>query len=409
MSEYITNNEKRLESLLSLSLGLMSGENGKELIDKYREDIDHMTPYDLVRLEDRQIRMGIGTKEIKQYIDKVINVFYESLKDYRWVKPQEGTFLYYLMLENSMYEFQLQKVKVILRGYKDRDVPGRDEISGELLSHFTTFSDFESHYIKIENILFPVLENKWDYYRPLKVMWSLHDDIRKKLKEILVLLKSEEASWKEIIKEVGQFYFLVYGMIQKENLVLFPIARETIDDEDWQSMHRQSFEYPFPFIEAPSKPEESSIRKSEPGSQSRLLNGELFFQSETGNLNTEQINLMMNTLPLDITLVDENNKVVYFSGGKERFFPRSPAIIGRDVKNCHPPESVDIVEKIVESFRNREKDKASFRIKMKGHFIVIEYYALRDKAGVYRGVLEVSQDISELKRMEGEKRLLDWE
>ena len=129
----------------------------------------------------------------------------------------------------------------------------------------------------------------------------------------------------------------------------------------------------------------------------------------TGHLSLEEIKTMINTLPLDITYVDENDRVRFFSNPEDRFFPRSKAIIGRTVQNCHPPESVDTVEKILESFKSGEKDKARFWIQMKGKFVLIEYYALRDQAGNYKGTLEVSQDITELRELEGEQRLLDWE
>ena len=399
MSEYINNTEKRLESLLQLSLGLMSGEKGKELIEIHREAIDNMTPHDMVNLEDIQIKMGISTKEIKKYIDKIINVFYTSLKNYNWKKPENGTFLSFLMLENKAYEFRLKKVKIILKSYNSRDDAGKSEIKAELLEHFKEFLQFESHYVKKENILFPVLEQVWENYRPLKVMWSLHDDIRKKLKSILNLLESDSSTWPELAKEIGAFYFLVFGMIQKEDLVVYPIAFETLSESEWAEMHLQSFEYPFPFIEKPQKPEIKSYRES----------NEIFFQSESGGMDFQQIELMMNSLPLDATLVDEKNKVVYFSSPKDRFFPRSPAIIGRDVKNCHPPESVHIVEEIIRAFKTGEKKEAKFWIQMNGKFIVITYYALWDKEGTYKGVLETSQDISELRKIKGEKRLLDWE
>ena len=117
---------------------------------------------------------------------------------------------------------------------------------------------------------------------------------------------------------------------------------------------------------------------------------------------------MLNHLPVDITYVDEYNKVKYFSSPKKRIFPRTNAIIGRDVKNCHPPESVHIVEQIVKAFREGKKDKADFWIKMKDEFILIQYFAIRDESGSYKGVIEVSQEVSEIKALEGERRLLDW-
>ena len=128
----------------------------------------------------------------------------------------------------------------------------------------------------------------------------------------------------------------------------------------------------------------------------------------TGKVNVEQIKLIFNHLPVDITFVDENNKVCYFSTPPKRIFPRTTAIIGREVSNCHPPESVHVVEQIVESFRSGEKDQADFWIKMRGEYILIQYFAVRDENGNYKGVIEVSQEISGIKALEGEKRLLDW-
>ena len=128
----------------------------------------------------------------------------------------------------------------------------------------------------------------------------------------------------------------------------------------------------------------------------------------TGALKADQIKLIFNHLPVDITFVDENDKVRFFSSPRERIFPRTNAIVGRDVHNCHPPESIHVVDKIIQSFRNGEKDQASFWINKKGKYILIQYFALRNKSNEYKGVIEVTQEISDIKMIEGEKRLLDW-
>ncbi len=405
MSEFINNPEKRVEDLLVFSLGMMSGEDGRMLLEKYKEAIEHVTPHDMLKLEDKQMQMGIKPKAIKKDVDKVINVFFNKLKEYSWEKPKEGTFLYYLMLENRAYEFKLNEVKKIIKSYKGREVSDFDQLKNDLLSRFKEFSEFEHHYVKKENILFPFLEKKWSSYRPLTVMWSLHDDIRKKLKQIIQILKSDTSSWVNLNKEIGAYYFLVFGMIQKEDLIIYPVASETVSDEEWIKMYNQSFEYPFPFIEKPTMKE--NLKEKQQTTKSFDEKG-LGFQSETGNLSFEQVLLAFNHLPVDITFVDENDKVRYFSRAKDRFFPRSPAIVGRDVRNCHPPESVHIVEKIIEEFKNGNKDVADFRIKMKGKYILIRYYAMRDNDGKYKGILEVGEDITEISEMNDEKRLLDW-
>ena len=408
MSEFSNNNKKRVEDLLAFSLGIMSGEDGRMLLEKYKEAIEHVTPQDMLNLEDKQMQMGIKPEAIKKDVDKVINIFFKKLKEYSWEKPEEGTFLYYLMLENSAYEFKLNKVKKVIKSYKGREESDFKLLKNELLGHFEEFSKFESHYVKKENILFPFLEKKWDNYRPITVMWSLHDDIRKKLKQLLQTLKSDTSSWADLNKQIGKYYFLVFGMIQKENLIIYPVASETVSDDEWEEMHNQSFEYPFPFIETPVKPKSITGSVIEKQTEISQIDGAFMLKSETGELNLEQILLLLNNLPVDITFVDENDKVRFFSRPKERFFPRSPAIIGRAVQNCHPPESVHIVEKIVTAFKNGEKDNAQFWLELKGKFILNQYFALRNDKNEYKGVVEVSQDVTDIRALKGEQRLLDW-
>jgi hypothetical protein len=405
MSEYINNSEKRLKNLMAFTLGMMNGEDGKILIETYKDAIENITPHDMLKLEDKQMQMGITPEQIKGDIEKIINVFFKSLDSYQWKKPADGSFLFYLMLENDAFTFKLNQVKKIIKSYKGREESEFEKLKSELLPYFIKFQGFDSHYIKKENILFPYLENTWESYRPIKVMWSLHDDIRKSLKDLISMLESDKTEWQKFNKFLGKYFSLVFRMIQKENIIIFPVASETVNEDAWNRMHIQSFEYPFPFIEAPEKPKVSEVKQVS-DENSIIKKGDVV--SETGNLSAEQVILAFNHLPVDITIVDENDKVVFFNKAKNRFFPRSPAIVGRLVQNCHPPESVHIVEKIVEAFKTGEKNKADFWIQMKGKFILIQYFALRDETGNYKGVIEVSQDVTEIRKLEGEKRLLDW-
>lgn len=406
----MTNNkdksDKRVQDLLAFSMGIMNGENGKMLIEKYQEAIDNVTPHDMLALEDKQVQMGISPEMIKKDVEKIINVFTKGLESYEWEKPKEGTFLYYLMLENEAFKFKLNQIKKILRGYNGREASHFQEMKQELLPRFVEFKPFDYHYIKKENILFPYLEEIWESYRPLKVMWSLHDDIRRTLKEVIALLEDPSTEWSDFNPLLGKYYSLVFRMIQKEDIIIFPVATETVSDENWHEMHLQSFEYPFPFIETPEKPEDESI-KEQTGKDDLMVPG--MFVAETGRMTLEQVLLVFNHLPVDITVVDENDRVLFFNKPKERFFPRSPAIVGRSVNNCHPPESVHIVEEIVETFRKGERDTAIFWIELKGRFILIQYFALRNDDGEYKGVMEVSQDATEIRKLEGQRRLLNWE
>ena len=161
----------------------------------------------------------------------------------------------------------------------------------------------------------------------------------------------------------------------------------------------QSFETGWCFIDQP-------VRTNNTNQISNDLNGKI--DLGTGFLNPEQLILLLDNLTVDITFIDENDEVLYFSGAKNRIFPRSKAIIGRKVQNCHPPESVHFVNEIITAFRNGEKDNADFWIQMKDRFIYIRYFALRNEQYIYKGTIEVSQDVTDIKSLQGERRLLEW-
>ena len=394
MSEFINNREKRIESLFQFSQGILKGEDGSKLIEKHADALKHITPHDMIAMEEKQLRSGISTSEIKEKIEKVMNVIYDYLKKYEWEKPLDGHALYYLMQENRELEKILETLK---QNLQDRDY---ESVKNNVAKLFF----MEHHYLRKENILFPFLEKNWENCRPLSVMWSIHDDIRLKLKVLQAKLLEKEDFNPEIFKLIGEVFFLMYGMIFKEELVIYPVAMETLSTTDWNSIQGQSYDIGFSYIDPP--------KVEKPGSGLSKIAVEIskvFFQTETGSLNQQQLKLILNTIPLDLTFIDENDEVRYFSNPEDRFFPRSPAIIGRKVEKCHPPESVHIVEKILDSFKAGTKDEASFHIQMKGKFILIRYFAVRDENEKYLGTLEVGQDISKIRKLEGEKRLLDWD
>ncbi len=392
--------EKRINDLIAFSRGMIKGWNGKALMEQYKEAIDSITPYDMIELENRQMKMGVSIYAIKKSIGKVLNAFYSALSKYEWEKPVEGTFLYYLMLENRALETKLNAIKQILKKYHLEESFTYPMLRSKLIPLFLEILDFDNHYIKKENILFPFIEKHWENSNPIKVMWSLHDDIRDSLKEIILILENPGSIWDKLNIEVGKFFFLTFGMIIKEEHIVYPVASETIPAGDWQKMHLQSFEMPFTYIETPIKPEIIIKDKS--------WQEECFFKTESGDVSLNQLELIFGSLPVDITMIDEKDRVVFFSESENRIFPRSPAIIGRDVQNCHPPESLHIVNEIISAFKEGTKEKAEFWFKHKERLIFTTYHALHDKSGEYKGILEVSQDISRFKDLEGERRLLNW-
>jgi PAS domain S-box-containing protein len=126
------------------------------------------------------------------------------------------------------------------------------------------------------------------------------------------------------------------------------------------------------------------------------------------NLKSEVIEAMLDSMPIEISFVDENDEVRYFNKNGDRIFPRPRSIVSKKVQQCHPQKSVHKVLQILEAFKKGERDVAEFWINLKGRQIYIRYFPVRDKAGKYLGTLEVSQDITDVKKIKGEKRLLDW-
>lgn len=241
-------------------------------------------------------------------------------------------------------------------------------------------------------------------------MWSLQDDIRGELKKISKFLAGEQVGGEELrafINEVAlPLLATLEGLIFKEENILFPMCMQNFTEAEWWEIYRQSGEIGFTLTEPDSgwQPALAGEDLSGGGAKQDGL-----FKLETGLLSLEQINLIFNHLPVDVTFVDKDDVVRYFSQGPERIFVRTPAVIGRKVQNCHPPESVHVVEKIVSDFKSGKLDKADFWLHYNGMYVYITYFALRDKAGNYAGTLEVTQNIKPILELQGEKRILQHE
>jgi hypothetical protein len=253
----------------------------------------------------------------------------------------------------------------------------------------------------MENQLFPKLE-AYNVTGPSSVMWAIHDDIRNAIKITRSELTEENP---KAVTSLNEVIITIRDMIYKEEHILYPMSLETLTDKDWLDVKIGEAEIGYSWIEplvdwVPDFPDE----------QEKVIGAAVMgtVALDTGALTPEQVNLMLKHLPVDITFVDENDRVAYYSAGKHRIFPRSPGIIGREVKRCHPPTSVHVVENIVKAFKDKEKDEAEFWLNIDGKTIHIRFYPMFDEAGNYKGTIEVSQDVTEIKKLEGERRLLDW-
>lgn len=392
-------NNQRVNRLADYARGLVDSKDGTELYLKYKDDIEKVTPQEAFEIFYAQLQDGLTTKDILKILDKAIHVFHISLSEYKWDRPDKDSFLDTLIRENEALINKLEKIKEII---KRKDFKNNKD---ELIKRIEELQQFNTHYLKKENILFPYLEKKMEKFEGLTIMWSLHDEGRSSLKKVISILQEEEPNEFDFNIEIGNLFFILYGLVYKEEMILFPSAVEVIEENEWIEMKNQSFEYDFPFIEKPPM-NEIIIDKKE------IKKGEnetgFVIKTQTGELSFEQALMIFDSLPVDLSFVDENNKVRFFTRPKDRIFPRSPAVIGRDVKNCHPSESVHVVNEIIDEFRQGRKNIATFWIQMKDKTILIQYFPLRNSEGEYKGVLEVSQDITEIKKMDGERRLLQW-
>lgn len=382
--------ETRLERLLEYVDKIAHNEATYDVYKEYEQEVLSVSATDLFTLFYAVQQKGSKPAEILVYLDKLIHLFAQALDTKRLEIPSDS-FMDHLMQENREMEKRLNTIKAILIEDKYQF------ISEHLIERFEELIPFELHYIKVQNILFPYLESKGEQYLGTTILWSLQDQTRKRLKETIDALKNKLP--KQNISEIlGDYFFKAFGLIQKEEMILFQVAHEVLSVNELEAMRHQSFELGFIWIPMPK-----------PRPQPKLTVDNAFFTTETGSLGFDQLTMVLDALPIDCTYVDENNKVRWFNRPKDRIFPRSPAVIGRDVRNCHPAESVDVVENIIESFRRGEQSEANFWIEMRGKFLYIRYFALRDKDNIYKGVLELSQEVSGIRALEGQRKLLQWE
>jgi uncharacterized protein len=383
--------DDRIDTMKNIIKDLHAGKDVESQKKKFGELIKDVAPWEIAQMEQRLIAEGISEMEIKSLCDVHVKVFQEALEHKTVPGLPAGHPVHTLMLENRACEGILEEAEAIKDFAKEKT---------RLLDILDRLGQVDKHYLRKENQLFPILEAK-GITGPSKVMWALHDDIRGFIKDVRKRVTDntmEQVAITVLIKMVGD-------MIYKEEHILFPMALETLSEEDWAKARKGEEEIGYAWI----KPETQWKASEESIPQALLADKVGSLNLDTGQLTPDQVNLMLTHLPIDISFVDEKDEVAYYSATPERIFPRSPGVIGRKVQNCHPPRSMGAVQKILDEFRAGNKDKADFWIQMQGKFLLIRYFAVRDTEGKYRGCLEVSQDVTAIRKLEGQKRLLDWE
>lgn len=398
MSEISNHKKERTEKLLELFLKVIREELTAQTAPNYDDVIKKTEPSDVIAVVDELVKMQIPIPELKKGINKTLNLLSKTLQNFPYTPPAPDSFFYWLIRNNEQIDLRLKAIRPLLKELNRN--PEDTDVRSELKNKLVDLQKIDLHYQIKENVFFPLVESVLPDYRCLQIMWSFHDDIRRNIKEVIKLLENAIIDLSRINRLSGDIFFNIYAIKFREERILFPVISAIIPENELNAMLPESIEIGFPFVQ----PELSEEKTSVPVDK---ISGEV--NLKTGNLTPEQIRLVFNHLPVDITYVDENNKVKFFSTPEKRIFRRTNSIIGRDVRNCHPQESVHVVEQIVEAFRKGEKDRASFWIRMKGEMILIQYFAVHDENGTYKGVIEVTQEISEIQTLEGERRLLEWE
>jgi uncharacterized protein len=384
---------RRIDLLEDYIRRINEGEDGWKLYHAYQAEITSITPEETVALMNGRLTKGESVAAILENLEKFMHVFSRSHKRFVIATFDQDGFLGCLSRENEMLKQKLDELRTIIM---HRDYQSDRQTFKSFLLELIAFN---AHYLKKENLLFPVLETKEEHFAGLKIMWALHDAIRSQIKACTALFATDILDTTEIDRQLGMLYFALYGCIDKEERILFPLAMESLTSDEMKSLFSESFEYGFPFIDAPQKPRSPKLDSLPDG----------VFKTETGSLTNTEILAVFSALPVDLTFVDADDKVRFFSKPKDRIFPRTPAILGRDVRHCHPPDSVHVVLDIIDSFRKGSQESATFWIQMGANFILIQYFALRDGDHHYLGTLEVSQNVTEIRGLEGQRRILSWE
>ena len=408
MSELINNSRERKELLKHMILQLHDGIAPQE-VRKQLAELMQKIPYgEVVEVEQELINEGLPETEVLRLCDIHTEALEGSidLSGAKIVPPGHPVDTF--QRENRELEKVIQKLEDLF-GKCDELIYtiGEEAYLNSLRSLFNSLMDVDKHYRRKENLLFPFLE-KYGITGPPTVMWGKHNETKALLKSAMESLLTPGPGGAELMKikvemKLHPAIKAVADMILKEEEILLPMTMDKLTDENWYDIYRQTMEIGYclydPKIEW--KPEGIHLAASKSTDDNTI-------HLPSGKLSAEELLHILNTLPIDMTFVDKDDKVKYFTQGKERVFDRNRAILGRDVRMCHPPSSVNVVEQILSDFKSGKADSAPFWIQMGSKFIHIEYFAIRNDAGEYLGTLEVSADLTEKRALGGEQRILSY-
>ena len=390
---------------------LHAGVPPEQVKEKFRNVLEGTDSLEIAKIEEELSKEGMKREEMRKLCDVHMAVFKEQLeKQMPNMNPSQPISI--LMEEHKILLQMAEKLTSISN--KILRVSDMRYVTEEIhqVEHMAEdYTDAEKHYLREENVLFPIVE-KHGITEPPAIMWMEHDQIReqkKKLHKLIAELKTsgfddfKQQLW-ETAKSLSS---LLSNHFYKENNILFPAAMNVVTEQEWLNVRREFDEIGYccftpPELVAPAaKPQETPTPVVTDVAEGVL-------QLDTGNFTNEQLEALLNTLPVEITFIDADDTVRYFSKPKQIIFVRTKAIVGRKVQKCHPEKSLHIVTRIVGSFKTGKKDVAEFWINLQNRLLYIRFFAVRDNSGKYLGAVEVVQDVTDIKKLEGERRLLDW-
>lgn len=407
MSELINNSQKRKGLLKHMILQLHQGE-APDLVRNRLVEVLKSVPYDeVVEVEQELISEGLPEEEVLKFCDIHSMVLDGHIDQSHAKTVPPGHPVDTFRKENRELEKVVEAIEQLLAQIPHLQDDQMKDLFLKLHGRFNELMDVDKHYLRKEYLLFPFLE-KYEITGPPKVMWGKHDEIREKLKNAIAVVSAPGLITVDEAQIVADMILYpaaraIPDMIMKEEEILLPMCMDKLTDEDWYAVDQQTMYFGYCLYDPQDEWKPEGMTTSEV-----VYNTKNSIQLTTGNFAIDELEALFKTLPIDITFVDKDDKVKFFSLGPDRIFTRNRAILGRDVRMCHPPSSVHVVDQILEDFKSGKESSAAFWITMQGRFIYIEYFAMRGKEGDYLGTIEFTQDLTHVRKLEGEQRLLSY-
>lgn len=431
--------QKRIVEILSL---LHEGGSFEEAKRLFNEEFDGVDVTEITSAERALIQQGMDPAEIQRLCNIHAAVFKGSINDIHQSHEshgQPGHPVHTLKLENQVLQSLLtDEIDGLLAKIQQGDWSYQER----LIAALTDLQQIEKHYARKENLIFRYME-KYGITAPPQVMWGVDDDIRQMIKETLAYAKSEKVACNPLIEKWEKTKEEIEEMIFKEEEIMVPMTLDVFSLSDWERIAADSQDFGYAYIAEPLpwKADQAAYEREaerEPVRQLAIQRAketteeiaknltpstasdsqEDHYEWEeapqvdqvvfpTGILTLDQLVAIFENLPVDLTFVDAEDCVRFYSEGPIRIFPRTKSVIGRAVVNCHPPKSMHMVEAILTDFKAGTRAQADFWIDLKDRKIYIRYFALHDSQGQYLGCLEVTQDITDIQHITGQKRLLE--